>query len=71
MRLLAQLSAPAQMRGGRAREISAWGTFAAQIQQGLKIPVMQGRDLARYCISGSSAGGSAIVECPLPQTVLP
>ncbi len=47
------------------------GTFAAQIQQGLKIPVMQGRDLARYCISGSSAGGSAIVECPSPQTVLP
>jgi ribonuclease BN (tRNA processing enzyme) len=39
------------------------GTFAARIQQGLTIPVMQGRDLARYCIAPKGAGGAAVAEC--------
>ena len=39
------------------------GTFAARIQEGLTIPVMQGRDLARYCVTPKSAGEATISEC--------
>lgn len=39
------------------------GTFAARIQPGLSIPVIQGRDLVRYCVTTKGAAGAAVAEC--------
>jgi len=39
------------------------GSFASRIQPGLSIPVLQGRDLAHYCVTPKGAGGAPVAEC--------